>query len=124
MTVMGLEIPEEARPVARVLLSGPGGRLLLLLGQDASGHQWWVAPGGGLVVGRETLWLAPGQTGASDLATANQPEGWRGRVRADIHVESLDGRPPAAFVATSLEVTRGAAPCSTRGRCRPPLSAE
>jgi 8-oxo-dGTP pyrophosphatase MutT (NUDIX family) len=48
MTAMDFEIPKEARPVARVLLLGPRGRLLLLLGQDVSGHQWWVAPGGGL----------------------------------------------------------------------------
>lgn len=46
---MNLEIPKEARPVARVLLSGPDGRLLLLLAQDLpGGHQWWVTPGGGL----------------------------------------------------------------------------
>jgi 8-oxo-dGTP pyrophosphatase MutT (NUDIX family) len=49
MTAMNIEIPKEARPVARVLLSGPGGRLLLLLAQDVpGGHQWWVTPGGGL----------------------------------------------------------------------------
>jgi 8-oxo-dGTP pyrophosphatase MutT (NUDIX family) len=46
---MDLEIPKNARPVARVLLVGPGERLLLLLGQDTTGgHQWWVTPGGGL----------------------------------------------------------------------------
>jgi 8-oxo-dGTP pyrophosphatase MutT (NUDIX family) len=49
MTVMDIEFPKEARPVSRVLLSGPGGRLLLLLAQDVpGGHQWWVTPGGGL----------------------------------------------------------------------------
>ena len=36
MTTMDPEIPKEARPVARVLLLGPGGRLLLLLGQDST----------------------------------------------------------------------------------------
>jgi len=46
---MNFEIPEGARPVARVLLLGTGGRLLLLLAQEMlGGHQWWVAPGGGL----------------------------------------------------------------------------
>jgi hypothetical protein len=35
MTTMHFEIPKEARPVARVLLLGPGERLLLLLAQDA-----------------------------------------------------------------------------------------
>jgi 8-oxo-dGTP pyrophosphatase MutT (NUDIX family) len=49
MIAMHLEIPKEARPVARVLLLGPGGRLLLLLAQDLpGGHHWWVTPGGGL----------------------------------------------------------------------------
>ena len=49
MTAMDIEIPKEARPVARVLLLGPGRRLLLLLAQDVpGGHQWWVTPGGGL----------------------------------------------------------------------------
>src|SRR3712207_8303508 len=49
MTAIDLETPKGARPVARVLLLGPGGRLLLLLAQDApGGHQWWVTPGGGL----------------------------------------------------------------------------
>jgi 8-oxo-dGTP pyrophosphatase MutT (NUDIX family) len=49
MTIMDPEIPKNARPVARVLLLGPGARLLLLLGQEVlGGHQWWVTPGGGL----------------------------------------------------------------------------
>lgn len=60
--------------------------------------------GNGLAVGRETLWLAPGQTGAADFATANQPDGWRGRVRAEVHVEPLDGRSPSVVAITSLEV--------------------
>ena len=59
---MDFEIPEGARPVARVLLLGTGGRLLLLLAQDApGGHQWWVAPGGGLDAGEsfeQAAWRA------------------------------------------------------------------
>jgi hypothetical protein len=49
MTVMDRETPKKARLVARVLLVGPRGELLLLLAQDVpGGHQWWVTPGGGL----------------------------------------------------------------------------
>lgn len=59
--------------------------------------------GEGRAVGRETLWLAAGQTGVSDFATSDMPAGWRGRLRADVHVESLDGR-TVPVVATSLEV--------------------
>ena len=59
--------------------------------------------GSGNTVGRETLWLAAGQTGVADFATAGMPEGWRGRLRASIHVESLDGR-SVPVVASSLEV--------------------
>jgi hypothetical protein len=47
-SIMG-EVPNGARAVGRVLLIGPGDRLLLLLAQDGvEGHQWWVTPGGGL----------------------------------------------------------------------------
>jgi hypothetical protein len=60
--------------------------------------------GEGRAIARETLWLAPGQTGMSDFATNDMPEGWRGRIRASVHVEPLDGRSPAFVVATSLEV--------------------
>ncbi|MET0622496.1 MAG: hypothetical protein ABW250_05920 [Pyrinomonadaceae bacterium] len=59
--------------------------------------------GGGQVVGRETLWLAPGQTGMADFATTDMPAGWRGRIRAAVHVESTDGR-SLPVVAPSLEV--------------------
>lgn len=59
--------------------------------------------GAGSAVGRETLWLAPGQTGVADFATTDMPAGWRGRIRASVHVESLDGR-ARPVVATSLEV--------------------
>jgi hypothetical protein len=59
--------------------------------------------GTGQVVGRETLWLAAGQTGAADFATTDMPAGWRGRIRASVHVESLDGR-TQPVVANSLEV--------------------
>lgn len=46
------EIPPGARPVARVLLVGPGQQLLLLSARDrSSGHRWWVAPGGGVEAG-------------------------------------------------------------------------
>ena len=49
---MDLVIPKNSRPVARVLLLGPRGRLLLLHAQDVlGGHRWWVAPGGGLEPG-------------------------------------------------------------------------
>ena len=38
--------------MARVLLLGPAGKLLLLLAEEVVGeHQWWVTPGGGLNVG-------------------------------------------------------------------------
>lgn len=59
--------------------------------------------GTGQAVARETLWLAPGQTGMADFATTNMPAGWRGRLRASIHVGSLDGR-ALPVVAPSLEV--------------------
>jgi hypothetical protein len=59
--------------------------------------------GSGRVVGSETLWLAPGQTGMSDFATADMPEGWQGRIRAHVHVESLDERTRPLF-NTSVEV--------------------
>lgn len=60
--------------------------------------------GGGRVVGRETLWLAPGQTLASDFSTAGMPAGFRGSIRADVHAELLGDRGGSANVATSLEV--------------------
>jgi 8-oxo-dGTP pyrophosphatase MutT (NUDIX family) len=41
-------VPAGARPAARVLLLDARDRLLLLHAEDASGHRWWVAPGGGL----------------------------------------------------------------------------
>ena len=42
-------IPEGARPVARVLLVGPGKKLLLLHAEHAAdGHRLWLTPGGGL----------------------------------------------------------------------------
>jgi hypothetical protein len=59
--------------------------------------------GDGRAVGRETLWLAAGQTGMADFATTDMPEGWRGRIRAAVHVESLDGR-TRPLAATSVEV--------------------
>ncbi|MET0645305.1 MAG: hypothetical protein ABW208_01705 [Pyrinomonadaceae bacterium] len=59
--------------------------------------------GAGQSVARETLWLAPGQTGMADFATTGMPEGWRGRIRASVHVESLDGR-TQPVVTSSLEV--------------------
>jgi len=46
---MDQAVPKEARPVARVLLVGPGKRLLLLQAEHASdGHRFWLTPGGGL----------------------------------------------------------------------------
>ncbi len=46
---MNDEIPPGARPVARILLLGPGQRLLLLHAEHAADHaRFWVAPGGGL----------------------------------------------------------------------------
>jgi hypothetical protein len=60
--------------------------------------------GTGRAVASETLWLAPGQTGASDFATRDMPAGWQGRVRASVHVEPLDGRSPDFVVLTSVEV--------------------
>jgi hypothetical protein len=60
--------------------------------------------GEGRVVGSETLWLAPGQTLASDFSTAGMPAGWRGRIRAGVHAELLYDRGGAATVASSLEV--------------------
>jgi len=46
---MDQAFPNEARPVARVLLVGPGKRLLLLHAEHASdGHRFWLTPGGGL----------------------------------------------------------------------------
>ena len=41
-------IPERAKPVARVLLLGPGQRLLLLHAEHADGRRFWLTPGGGL----------------------------------------------------------------------------
>lgn len=42
-------VPDGARPVARVLLIGPGQRLLLLHAEHAStGQRFWLTPGGGL----------------------------------------------------------------------------
>jgi 8-oxo-dGTP pyrophosphatase MutT (NUDIX family) len=46
---MNQGIPEGARPVARVLLVGPGRMLLLLHAEHAAdGHRFWLTPGGGL----------------------------------------------------------------------------
>jgi hypothetical protein len=59
--------------------------------------------GSGHVVASETLWLAGGQTGMSDFVKTNMPAGFQGRIRASVHVESLDGRSPPV-VATSVEV--------------------
>lgn len=43
------DIPEGARPVARVLLIGPNERLLLLQAAHAStGERFWLTPGGAL----------------------------------------------------------------------------
>lgn len=42
-----MAIPEGARAAARVLVLSEHRRLLLLKAQ-ASGHEWWLAPGGGL----------------------------------------------------------------------------
>jgi 8-oxo-dGTP pyrophosphatase MutT (NUDIX family) len=44
-------VPAGARPAARVLLLDDRDRLLLLHAEDATGHRWWVAPGGGLEQG-------------------------------------------------------------------------
>lgn len=44
-------MPEGARPAARVLVLDAQHRLLLHQAQDATGHRWWVAPGGGLEPG-------------------------------------------------------------------------
>jgi hypothetical protein len=46
---MNSGLPGGPRPVARVLLLGPGDRLLLLHAEHAEdGHQFWLTPGGGL----------------------------------------------------------------------------
>lgn len=44
-------MPEGSRPAARVLVLDAQHRLLLHQGEDATGHRWWVAPGGGLEPG-------------------------------------------------------------------------
>src|SRR5437016_6399632 len=47
--LMNEEIPEGARPVARVLLFGPRQRVLLLHAEHAAdGSRFWVTPGGAL----------------------------------------------------------------------------
>jgi len=49
LQLMNHAIPEGARAVARVLLVGPGERLLLLHAEHAAdGHTFWLTPGGGL----------------------------------------------------------------------------
>ena len=46
---MNSGLPGGPRPVARVLLLGPGDRLLLLHAEHAEdGHHFWLTPGGGL----------------------------------------------------------------------------
>ena len=46
---MDQRVPDEARRVARVLLIGPGQRLLLLhAAHRTDGHRFWLTPGGGL----------------------------------------------------------------------------
>jgi len=45
------DVPTGARPAARVLLLSADSELLLLHAQDARGHRWWLAPGGGLEPG-------------------------------------------------------------------------
>jgi 8-oxo-dGTP pyrophosphatase MutT (NUDIX family) len=49
MEIMRIEeIPDGARPLARVLLIRSDDCVLLLEAEDSGGHRWWVAPGGGL----------------------------------------------------------------------------
>ncbi|HET6978328.1 MAG TPA: NUDIX domain-containing protein [Pyrinomonadaceae bacterium] len=49
---MDLIVPSGARAAARVLLLSDRNRLLLLHARDGpGGHQWWMAPGGGLETG-------------------------------------------------------------------------
>lgn len=45
------DVPEGSRPAARVLVLDAQHRLLLHQAEDATGHRWWVAPGGGLEPG-------------------------------------------------------------------------
>src|SRR2546421_1036811 len=46
---MSAPVSETARPVARVLLVGPGAKLLLLHAErEVDGHRFWLTPGGGL----------------------------------------------------------------------------
>jgi 8-oxo-dGTP pyrophosphatase MutT (NUDIX family) len=52
VTMMSEVVPPGARPVSRVLLLDPAGRVFLLQALDPVGkHSWWVTPGGGLELG-------------------------------------------------------------------------
>jgi ADP-ribose pyrophosphatase YjhB (NUDIX family) len=44
-------VPDGARPALRVLVVSDAQSVLLLHAQDSQGHQWWLAPGGGLDAG-------------------------------------------------------------------------
>ena len=45
-------VPEGSRPAARILLLDAGSRLLLLHAREpATGHSFWMTPGGGLQAG-------------------------------------------------------------------------
>ena len=49
---MNIEVPEGARPAARVVLLSPDDKLLYLHArEERTGREFWVMPGGGLEVG-------------------------------------------------------------------------
>jgi hypothetical protein len=62
--------------------------------------------GDGRSIGQSTQSLDLGKTVLFDYATTDFPTGWRGRIRANVHAESSDGR-TFPLLASSLEVFAG-----------------